>query len=386
MASKIAPPVRFGVLSFAMYHANFWSRAVADSELATLVGIWDDSAGRGEAAAKEYGTAYWADLDALLGACDAVAITSETLNHVELAERAAARGCHILVEKPLATTMEGCDRIQAAVERAGVSFMQSFPKRFDPVNHELKRLVDEGELGRITLMRVRHGHLYGLMSGGAHSGWPQDPVLSGGGSLLDEGVHGADFIRWMLGEPDAVMATIAYPMGHRVEDLGLAIFTYDNGPVCELASSNTFAAGDNSVEIFGTGGTAVLTGVDLASRDVTEGGVPEGLSPHRGELAGRHDPALDGVGHRPSIQDHAPVSSAEPAAIPRRPDEGSRAAQHDGRRAAFAADDPVRIRVGENRSDRPDTREYPVGGVALPIWERWPLIRDSARVPGVNRP
>ncbi|MCE2494414.1 MAG: Gfo/Idh/MocA family oxidoreductase [Alphaproteobacteria bacterium] len=271
MASKIAPPVRFGVLSFAMYHANFWSRAVADSELATLVGIWDDSAGRGEAAAKEYGTAYWADLDALLGACDAVAITSETLNHVELAERAAARGCHILVEKPLATTMEGCDRIQAAVERAGVSFMQSFPKRFDPVNHELKRLVDEGELGRITLMRVRHGHLYGLMSGGAHSGWPQDPVLSGGGSLLDEGVHGADFIRWMLGEPDAVMATIAYPMGHRVEDLGLAIFTYDNGPVCELASSNTFAAGDNSVEIFGTGGTAVLTGVDLASRDVTEG-------------------------------------------------------------------------------------------------------------------
>ena len=94
--------------------------------------------------------------------------------------------------------MEGCDRIQAAVERAGVSFMQSFPKRFDPVNHELKRLVDEGELGRITLMRVRHGHLYGLMSGGAHSGCPRIRLV-GWGSLLDEGVHGADFIRWMLG-------------------------------------------------------------------------------------------------------------------------------------------------------------------------------------------
>jgi len=51
------------------------------------------------------------DLDALLDACDAIAITSETLNHVELAERAAAKGCHILVEKPLAMTMEGCDRI-----------------------------------------------------------------------------------------------------------------------------------------------------------------------------------------------------------------------------------------------------------------------------------
>ncbi|MBH61088.1 MAG: hypothetical protein CL569_01280 [Alphaproteobacteria bacterium] len=102
--------------------------------------------------------------------CDAIAITWETLNHVELAERAAAKGCHMLLEEPLATTMEGCDPIEAAVQQAGVSFMQSFPKRFDPVNHELKCLVDDGELGRITLMRVRHGHLYGLMSGAAVPG------------------------------------------------------------------------------------------------------------------------------------------------------------------------------------------------------------------------
>ena len=271
MAPKVEPPVRFGVLSFAMYHANFWARAVQESDLAELVGVWDDDPERGEVSAQEYGTTFWPDMDALLDACDAVAITSETLNHVELAERAAAKGCHILVEKPLATTMEGCDRIQAAVEQAGVSFMQSFPKRFDPVNHELKRLVDDGELGRITLMRVRHGHLYGLISGAAHSGWPEDLVMSGGGSLLDEGVHGADFIRWMFGDPDAVMATIAHPMGHEVEDVGLAVFTYDDGLICELAASNTFAAGDNSVEIFGTKGTAVLSGIDLASRDVTDG-------------------------------------------------------------------------------------------------------------------
>ena len=271
MAPKVEAPVRFGVLSFAMYHANFWARAVQESDLAELVGVWDDDPDRGEVSAQEYGTTYWSDMDALLDACDAIAITSETLNHVQLAEAAAAKGCHILVEKPLATTMAGCDRIQAAVEQAGVSFMQSFPKRFDPVNHELKRLVDDGELGRITLMRVRHGHLYGLISGAAHSGWPEDPVMSGGGSLLDEGVHGADFIRWMFGDPDAVMATIAYPMGHEVEDVGLAVYTYDDGLICELAASNTFAAGDNSVEIFGTKGTAVLSGIDLASRDVTDG-------------------------------------------------------------------------------------------------------------------
>ena len=50
----------------------------------------------------------------------------------------------------------------------------------------------------------------------------------------------------------------------------LGAFTYDDGLICELAASNTFAAGDNSVEIFGTKGTAILSGIDLASRDVTD--------------------------------------------------------------------------------------------------------------------
>ena len=273
MPDRVTPPVRVGVLSFAMYHANFWSQAIRESELATLAGIWDDDVERGADAARTYDTAFRPSLDELLGECDAVCITSETARHPDLIERAAARGRHILCEKPIATTLEGCDRIAAAVERAGVSFMQSYPKRFDPVNHELKRLVDDGELGRVTFMRVRHGHLYGLLPGNVHTGWPQDPALSGGGALLDEGSHGADFIRWILGEPDAVMATISHALlDHAVEDFGLAVFLYDNGPVCELSSSVAFAAADNSVEIFGSRGTAVLSGVDLASRDVTETG------------------------------------------------------------------------------------------------------------------
>ena len=52
MAPKIEPPVRFGVLSFAMYHANFWVRAVQESDLAELVGVWDDEPKRGEVSAQ----------------------------------------------------------------------------------------------------------------------------------------------------------------------------------------------------------------------------------------------------------------------------------------------------------------------------------------------
>jgi predicted dehydrogenase len=264
-------PVKIGILSFAHYHANFWAEALRDSPDAELVGIWDDDAARGHAAAGQYGTRFEPDIDALLAACNGVTVCSATLHHADLIERAAAAGRHILCEKPLATTLADCDRIEAAVRSAGVTFMQSFPKRFDPINHEVRRLVQGGELGQIMLMRVRHGHLYGLGPGHGMP-WCEDPELSGGGALLDEGVHGADFIRWMFGPPESVMAMISHvALGHPLENLGLAVFRYPDGLLCELAASTTFAAGDNSIELFGTKGAAVLSGVDLASRDVTDG-------------------------------------------------------------------------------------------------------------------
>jgi len=265
-------PVRIGILSFAHYHANFWAEALRDSPDARLVGIWDDDAQRGQAAAEKYGTRFEPDIDALLAACDGAGVCSATLHHADLIERAAAAGRHILCEKPLATTLADCDRIEAAVRGAGVSFMQSFPKRFDPVNHELRRLVQGGELGQILLMRVRHGHLYGLGPGHGMP-WAEDPELSGGGALLDEGVHGADFIRWMFGQPESVMAMVSHVgLGLPLENLGVAVFRYPDGLLCELAASTTFAAGDNSIELFGSKGAAVLSGVDLASRELTDSG------------------------------------------------------------------------------------------------------------------
>jgi myo-inositol 2-dehydrogenase/D-chiro-inositol 1-dehydrogenase len=268
----MATPTRIGLLSFAHYHSNFWSEVFRDSADADFVGVWDDDPERGREAADRYGTRFWPELGDLLDRCDAVAVTSETIHHVGLIEQAAAHGCHVLCEKPPARTLAECDRIEAAITRAGVTFMQSFPKRFDPVNHELRRLVRSGELGQIALVRVRHGHLYGLVPGRA-TGWIADPELAGGGALLDEGIHGADLIRWLLGEPESVVAvTSNATTGEPAEDLGIAIFSYADGTLAELTSASVFAAAENSVEVFGSKGSAVVSGVDLASRDLTESG------------------------------------------------------------------------------------------------------------------
>lgn len=268
----MAEPIRAAILSFAHYHANFWSQAFLDSPLAEFVGIWDDDIDRGAQAAGRFGVRFWADLGELLKACEAVGICSETVKHADLVEEAVRNQCHVLCEKPLATTLDDCRRITDAVRRGGITFMQSFPKRFDPVNHELLRLVREEELGRTVFARIRHGHLYGLGPDYAKE-WAADPVLAGAGTLLDEGIHGADLLRWLFGEPESVTAMVSNAaLGLGVDDVGVAVYRFPNGMLAELSSSVAFAAAENSVEIYGLRGSAVLSGVDLASRDVTDRG------------------------------------------------------------------------------------------------------------------
>ena len=197
---------------------------------------------------------------------------SETAQHPQLVERAAAAGKAILCEKPIATGLADADRIIAAVDKAGVLFMQSFPKRLDPVSHELRRLVQAEELGRLHLVRIRHGHFYGLDEDFKHR-WYTRPELSGGGALLDEGVHATDLLCWLFGLPDSVVATTSSALlGLAVEDSATALYSYAGGMTAEVTASFAFAAADTSIELYGTQGTVLVSGVDLASRDITPGG------------------------------------------------------------------------------------------------------------------
>ena len=263
-------PIRIGLLSVAHYHGHFWAEAFRESPLADFVGIWDDDAARGEAAAARHGVRFWADLDQLLEASDAVGITSETVQHaslVEAAARAAATSCARSRWPPpwqIATTSprrrRDRDRLHAEL-----------PQAFRSGQSRVATVGATGALGRLVLLRVRHGHFYGL-DPEFRRGWHVDPARSGGGALLDEGVHAADFLRWLLGEPESVTATVSSAaLGLGGEDTAVAVFRFPDGVLGEIATGIVFVAGDNSVELYGTEGTAVLAGVDLASRDLTEG-------------------------------------------------------------------------------------------------------------------
>lgn len=262
--------LRIAILGVAHYHANFWTRAFLQSEGVELAGVWDADPERSREFARRHGIALMEDRSALIAASDAVAVCSETSAHVELIRAAAVQARPVLCEKPLGTTIADCDTIAAIVSASGIRFMQSFPKRFDPVNHEIAALLRDGTIGKVMLARVRHGHSHGF-DPEFRKGWFVDPVLSGGGTLLDEGVHAADFLGWMFGKPTTAFATVSSDtFGLPVEDTAAAVFRFDDGPIAEVTTGWGFAAADSSIEIYGTEGTIVLGGVDIASRPTRE--------------------------------------------------------------------------------------------------------------------
>ncbi len=264
--------LRIAVLGVQHYHANFWTRAIAQSDRADHAGIWEPDAALAAPFAAEHGVTVHGSLEAALGTCDAVAICSATADHRPLIAAAAGAGLPILCEKPLGLDREDGRAIHRVLKDSGVRFMQSFPKRFDPATHEIRAVVQSGRLGRITQVRVRHGHSHGL-SADFGAAWFVDPALSGGGTLLDEGVHAADFLRHVFGEPANVQARISSAaLGLAVEDTAMAIFGWENGLLAEVASSWSYVAADASIELYGTAGTLLVSGIDIASRPARDSG------------------------------------------------------------------------------------------------------------------
>ncbi len=262
-------PTNFGIAGAAHYHSLHWGRAAHQNPDVTFVGLWDDDDNRGTKMSDDLDVPFFSGLDAFLDRCDAIGVTSETSKHPDLVDAASQHGVHVLVEKPMARNLYECSQVVRSVTGSDITYMQSFPKRYDEAHRSLVGLVHEGRLGDVTMVRIRHGNDLRLTSTKDGGGWYADPVAAGGGALIDEGVHGADLLNWLLGYPVSVTA-IASAVGDSSggETNAIALFEYSSGAIGELAASHIFTGGEASVEVHGTLGVAILSGVDLASRDL----------------------------------------------------------------------------------------------------------------------
>ena len=264
--------INLGILGLAHGHVGVyceqWRRHYADD--VRLVAAWDHDAARAAAAREKFGVQIDASANELLARADidAVVIGAETSLHADLVEAAAAAGKKIILQKPLCLTMPEADRIVAAVERFGVPFTLAWQMRVDPQNLEMKRMITSGTLGRVYMVRRRHGLSTHVWPGFENS-WHVKPELNRG-MWADDASHAIDFLLWLFdGPPESVVAEIATLRNENVpDDHGIAVFRYRDGTFAEVASSFVCVAGENTTEIVGEDGVIIQNYGDGPSAQV----------------------------------------------------------------------------------------------------------------------
>lgn len=252
-------PLRIGTLSHAHGHINTYCREILGFDDVTLAAAWDDVPERGEKAASDFGMSYERQPERVLDAVDAVMIGCETNRHADFVEMAAEAGKHILLQKPMATTLVDCDRIITAVEKAGVKLSVAFQMRQDPVNRKIRELVEAGTVGNIAVVRRRHC-IPVLLNPSFFEGlsrWHVDAEANVG-MFFDDATHAADWFLWTFGMPVSVIAEIDNVVTTVAsDDNGVAVFRFPSGMMGTLFNGSTTVAGVNTTEIYGDEGTII---------------------------------------------------------------------------------------------------------------------------------
>ena len=271
-------PVGIGVLSFAHGHVGMYVNVMKHFGDVRLVAAYDDNEQRGKPICEAVGMRYSPHVEDVLNNPDvqAVMVGSETNRHADLCVAAAQAGKHILCQKPMALSLEDCDRMIAAADRAGVSLAIGFQMRHDPANIKMWEVLHSGELGKIAVVRRRHciGVLLddSFVKGPTH--WHVEAEKNMG-MFMDDATHAADWFYWMLGKPVSVMAEIDNVITHVApDDNGVALFRFEHGEMGVLFNSSTVMVAENTTEIYGEKGCVIQNYGDAPSCGVPR--CPEG--------------------------------------------------------------------------------------------------------------
>lgn len=167
---------------------------------------------------------------------DLVSIATPPSTHAQLTIAALDAGIHVLVEKPMAPSLEECEAMLAAQERSGKLLSVVAQNRFRDDLATLKEVVDSGLLGSISHVRVDSAWWRGLPY--YDLWWRGTWEKEGGGCTLNHAIHHIDLLLWLLGSPTEVTAMLANAQhdNSEVEDLSVAVFRYERG-LAQLTSS-----------------------------------------------------------------------------------------------------------------------------------------------------
>lgn len=268
-----AGSIRLGFVSADHLHFPGLMRAALECPTAEVVGmVIDDPEHRDFLAERFSGVKTYGSAAELYDkeSPQAIVTTRNNRDAIEVVTHAAARGIHVMKEKPMAASLALADEMLATCNRHGVRLMVNWPTNWSPAFHHAKTLVDGGEIGQVWQVYNRAGHggpprdyLQRDPVARVGWGWLIDRELNGGGAYVDFCSYGAVTSRWLMGQPSRVLA-----MGGRyskdfftVEDNAILLLGYPKGhSVCEGTWTQPATPLRIPTMVYGTEGSLALTG------------------------------------------------------------------------------------------------------------------------------
>jgi predicted dehydrogenase len=264
-AAKVKGPVRVAIIGVGGITGAHAQGFIKHPDKLRVVAMADVVRENMEKRADQIGgerPAMFADWKAMLAdmgdKVDAVDIALPHHLHAAAILDACAAGKHVLCEKPMCTSLKDADRIAAAVKKSGVTYMSAHNQLFMPAVREAKRMIDEGQIGKVLWLRSQDCFMAGGEGGVKNWNWRAKLATQGGGELIDTGYHPSYRLLHLAGSPVAkVQGTMGrYLQKIEGEDTASVQVRFENGAIGEILTSWAFGNphGTHQIHVIGTKG------------------------------------------------------------------------------------------------------------------------------------
>lgn len=270
-------PLRVGIAGMTHTHVHgiFNSADRGDIE---IVGIAEANRELAQRYADRYGFSMdivYSSLEELIEARHPEAVTAfnSIFEHLAVVETCAPLGIHVMVEKPLAVSLEHARRMEQLAKENTIHLLTNYETTWYPTNHKAYGMVHDSLVGAVRKVIVRDGHRGPKKIGvdPEFLEWLTDPVRNGGGAIIDFGCYGANLMTWLMdgrrpGSVTAVTQQLQPRNNPKVDDEALIILTYPDAVALIQASWN-WTIGRKDMEIYGLDGVIYAdNGYDLRVR------------------------------------------------------------------------------------------------------------------------
>ncbi|MEX0361949.1 MAG: Gfo/Idh/MocA family protein, partial [Allomuricauda sp.] len=257
-------PLRVGVAGLTHTHVH-WILGREDKGDIQLVGMVEPNKDLAQRYADQYGysmDSVFDTLEEMIAATKPEAVTAfgTIYNHLEVVQVCAPKGIHVMVEKPMAVSLEHAKKMAALAQKHNIQLLTNYETTWYPTNHKAKELLEQGRVGDLRKVIVRDGH-----RGPAKLGinqefldWLFDPVENGGGAIMDFGCYGANLMTWLRnGERPNTVTAVTQQLqpenNPKVDDDATIILTYDDAQAI-LEPSWNWPMGRKDMEVYGLTG------------------------------------------------------------------------------------------------------------------------------------